>query len=104
MSFTSLAQEESLDEPFVTWSLPTNESRFTITESYLAELAATMRQRQMLDLDQSGQKSDRVAVTDIIWSDGELFDDEWFDFTQPEEDTVEADPFFAFEAMTNMGI
>ena len=89
---------------FAAWTLPTNESRFTITDSYLAELAATMRQRQMLDLDQSGQKPDRVAVTDIIWSDGELFDDEWFDFTQPEEDTVEADTFFAFEAMTNMGI
>jgi len=68
---------------FATWSLPTNESRFTITESYLAELAETMRQRQMLDLDgrNSGQ-TDNATFTDLIWSDDELFGDEWIDFTE----------------------
>ncbi|MCL2305111.1 MAG: fibronectin type III domain-containing protein [Planctomycetaceae bacterium] len=44
----------------------------------------TMRLRQMLDLDHSqnlGQKTN--DVTDVILSDDELFEDEWFDFAEP---------------------
>jgi len=81
----------SQDEPevsFATWSLPTNESRFTITENYLSELAETMRQRQMLDLDgRSSGQIDSVSFTDMIWSDGDLFDDEWVDFSEQSEET-----------------
>ena len=81
-----MSQEETLTEPFVTWSLPTNESRFTFTDNYLSGLAETMRQRQMLDLDQSGQKPDLVSFTDLIWSDDELFGDEWMDFSESAEE------------------
>ncbi|GEM_PF-2062244 len=49
-------------------------------------LAETMRQRQMLDLDQSGQKFDRIAVTELVWSDDEMFDEEWFDFSVKRSD------------------
>ena len=45
-----------------------------------------MRQRQMLDLDQSGQKPDLVSFTDLIWSDDELFDDEWMNFSESAEE------------------
>ena len=58
-------------------------------ENYLADLAETMRQRQMLDLDQlrsSGQKADNVTFTDLVWSDDDLFDAEWIGVSeQPEE-------------------
>ena len=86
VSFASQPQEESLTEPFVAWSLPVNESRFTFTESYLSEIAETMRQRQMVDLDgrNSGQ-ADIAAFTDLIWADDELFDHEWMDFSEKTE-------------------
>ena len=87
VSFTNLSQEESLIEPFViACSLPLDESRFTFSESYLAEIVETMRQRQMLDLDgrNSGQ-ADNTSFTDIIWEDEELFGDEWMDFSVQEE-------------------
>ena len=49
-------------------------------EDHLAEI---MRQRQMLDLDQSGQKAESITFPELLW-DGELFGDEWLDFTEPE--------------------
>ena len=49
----------------------------------LADLTEIMRRRQMLDLDQSGQKSESVTFPELVW-DGELFGDEWLDFTEPE--------------------
>ena len=58
-------------------------------ENDLADLTETMRQRQMLDLDQqrsSGQKSDGVTFPDLVWADDALFGDEWIPFTDPETD------------------
>ena len=55
-------------------------------DTYLSDLMEIMRQRQMLDLDQTGQKVESVTFTELIWDDGEIFDDEWLDFSeQPEE-------------------
>ena len=51
-------------------------------------LTETIRQRQMLDLDQlrnASQKSDGITFTELIWADDELFEDEWLDFSKPEE-------------------
>jgi len=80
-------QEFSLEEPVaVSFAAPmqfTSESRFT--EDYLSDLMEIMRQRQMLDLDQSGQKADSIAFTELIWSDDDLFGDEWHDFSEPEK-------------------
>jgi len=28
----------------------------------------------------------RIAFTDLIWSDGDLFSDEWMDFSQPQKE------------------
>ena len=50
---------------------------------FYTDLVEIMRQRQMLDLDQSGRKAESVSFTEWIW-DGELFDDEWLDFSEPE--------------------
>ena len=58
------------------------ENRF---ENYLADLTETMRRRHMLDLDQSGRKSERASFTELVW-DGELFDDEWLDFSEQKSD------------------
>ena len=83
----SLQEEPAVS--FATWSLPTSESRFTITESYLSEITETMRQRQMLDLDgRSSGQSDNATFADLIWSDDDLFDNEWMDFSEqsPEAD------------------
>jgi len=80
--------EFPLEKP-VSFAAPmqfTETSRFSFTDSYLADLTETMRQRQMLDLDQSGQKSESVPFTELIWSDDDLFDAEWTGFAeQPEE-------------------
>lgn len=103
------SQEESLtegfaaqepDEPssasFITWSLPTNESRFAFMESYnLSELTEIMRQRQMYDLDgrNSGQ-TENLTFADQIWSDDELYGDEWVDFSEKlEEPDIWSDVF-----------
>jgi len=54
------------------------------------DLAKTTRQRQMLDVDQlrsSGQKSDNVTFTDLVWVDNDLFADEWFDFSEKQEES-----------------
>jgi len=63
-------QEFSFEAPVEVYAAApmqfTSESRFT--EDYLSDLMEIMRQRQMLDLDQSGQKSDSVTFTDLIWS------------------------------------
>jgi len=87
-----MVEFSSQDEPevsFATWSLPTNESRFTFTESHLSELTETMRHRQMLDLDgRNSSQGDSAAFTDLIWSDGDLFGDDWMDFS---EQSTEAD-------------
>ena len=60
-----------------------NESRMEFVEENTTE---TMRLRQMLDLDQRnfGQQSNRV--TDAIFADDELFEDEWFDFSEERSD------------------
>jgi hypothetical protein len=63
-----------------------NTSRFAITENDLSGPVETMRLRQMLDLDQSGQKFDNITLTDLIWTDEELFGDEWFDFSARNEE------------------
>ena len=50
---------------------------------------------QMLDLDgrNSGQ-TDHASFTDMIWSDDDLFGDEWMDFSeQTEEDDFWNDVF-----------
>jgi hypothetical protein len=80
-------------EPVVSFTAPvqfTSESRFSFTDSYLAGLAETMRQRQMLDLDQSGsfgQKSDSVSFADLVWADDDLFGDEWLDFSEQKDES-----------------
>jgi len=87
--FASQLQIESATKPFTAWSLPVNESRFTITEDYLTTLTETMRQRPMLDLDgRNPGQTDNTTFTDLIWSDGDLFGDEWMDFS---EQSVETD-------------
>ena len=56
----------------------------------MVDLAKTTRQRQMLDVDQlrsSGQKSDNVTFTDLVWVDNDLFADEWFDFSEKQEES-----------------
>ena len=81
----SLPEEQA--EPIVTFSaspMPlTSESRFSFTDSYLTGLAETMRQRQMLDLDQSGgleQKS--VSFEDLLWGDDEMFETNWIGLSE----------------------
>ena len=57
--------------------------------NFRSEVTETMRLRQMLDLDgrDALQKSAGVAFTDFLWSDGDLFGDEWFDFSAEEKET-----------------
>ena len=51
----------------------------------LADLTKIMRQRQMLDLDQSsGLIRESSAYPELIWADDQ-FGDEWLDFTEQEE-------------------
>ncbi|MCL2304520.1 MAG: PKD domain-containing protein [Planctomycetaceae bacterium] len=81
-------QEFSFEAPVVSAAAPmqfTSESRFT--EDYLSDLMEIMRQRQMLDLDLSGQKSEGVSFTELIWEDDELFDAEWIGFAEQQEDS-----------------
>ena len=66
----------------------TSESRFSFTDSYLTGLAETMRQRQMLDLDQSGglgQKS--VSFEELLWGDDEMFETNWTGLSEQPEET-----------------
>ncbi len=86
LAFEFDTPEFSLQEPVaVSSAAPMQFAGENHIESYLADLTETMRQRQMLDLDQSGQKSESVSFTDLIWSDDELFENKWFDFAEPEE-------------------
>ena len=50
-------------------------------------LTMLIRKRQMLDLDQSGQKPDLVSFTDLIWADDELFDHEWLGLSEQQDET-----------------
>ena len=69
------------EEPAVSFAAPmpfTETSRFS--DNYLSDLMETMRQRQMLDLDQSansGQKSESIAFSELVWSDDDLLDTDW---------------------------
>ena len=65
-------------------------------QNYLADLTETMRQRQMLDLDQlrsSGQKADSVTFSDLVWADDDIFADEWINFSEPEESDFWSEAF-----------
>ena len=62
-------------------------------ENYLADLTETMRQRQMLDLDQPREKTDSVTFTDLVWSDDDLFGDKWIGFSEQEESDFWSDAF-----------
>ena len=62
----------------------------------------------MLDLDQSGQKSESVPFPELIW-DGELFGDEWLDFSEPEtsdfwSDLFENDPLLEWFVHQRVGL
>jgi len=91
LAFEFEASEFSLQEEpaMVSFAAPMQFAGENRIENYLADLAETMRQRQMLDLDQlrsSGQKADNVTFTDLVWSDDDLFDAEWIGVSeQPEE-------------------
>ncbi|MCL2304676.1 MAG: alkaline phosphatase [Planctomycetaceae bacterium] len=79
------ALQEQSPAVFSTVVLPeAGKSRIEFTDESASE---TMRLRQMLDLDQSGNfglKSGRVA--DMVFAEDELFDDEWFDFSEERSD------------------
>jgi hypothetical protein len=77
------------EEPMVSLAAPmqfTESSRFSLAESYLSDLAEIMRQRQMLDLDQSGQKAESVPFTELIWATDDLFDADWTGLSEEPED------------------
>ncbi|MCL2303772.1 MAG: hypothetical protein FWC43_00350 [Planctomycetaceae bacterium] len=90
LAFGFDTQEFSLlEEPaMVSFAAPLPFAGENRIENYLADLAETMRQRQMLDLDQlrsSGQKADNIAFSDLVWADDDIFGDEWINFSEPEE-------------------
>jgi hypothetical protein len=78
-----------LDEPaMVSFAAPMPFASENRIENYLADLTETMRQRQMLDLDQlRSSEQAPVSLTDLIWADDELFNDEWFDFAGQERES-----------------
>jgi len=57
------------------------------TIDFNVNLAVTMRQRQMLDLDQSGQKSKSVPVAALTWEGDELFDTEWIRLSEESKES-----------------
>jgi len=85
LAFEFDTPEFSLQEPVVSFAAPSPSASENHIENYLADLAETMRQRQMLDLDQSGPKANNTTFTDLIWTDDDLFDDSWLDFSEPAE-------------------
>ena len=97
-SFAWVELEFSLQEEpaMVSFAAPMQFAGENRLENYLSDLAETMRLRQMLDLDQlrsSGQKSDSVTFTDLVWADDELFADEWLDFSETETSDFWSDAF-----------
>jgi len=97
-SFAWVEPELSLQEEqaVVCFAAPLQFASENRIENYLTDLTEIMRQRQMLDLDQlqgSGQKTDSITFTDLVWSDDDIFADEWIDFSEPEVESVWNDVF-----------